>query len=125
MCVAGKGSPPPSLNAIEAIGAALGFRRSHRAGGSEEPRTGAQPTEVITYCSPFAVNVTGMESIADLVWIDKLFAGVRGVGGEFASALALKTRLPAVATTASVDGNLLINRPPSVSATGSQAISLP
>ena len=32
-----------------------------------------QPTEVITYCSPFAVNVTGMESIADLVGRDQSF----------------------------------------------------
>src|SRR5260221_10120033 len=73
MCGVGNGTLPPSLKAYRRLGPRLDSGVAIVRAGANRRETEPQPTEVITYCSPLAVNVTGIESIADLVWIDQNF----------------------------------------------------
>src|SRR5258708_40293509 len=69
----GNGPLPRSLKAYSRLGPRLDSGVAIVRAGAKRRDPEPQPTEVITYCSPFAVNVTGMESIADLVWRDQSF----------------------------------------------------
>src|SRR5260370_33652359 len=69
----GNGSLPPALKAYRRLGPRLDSGVAIVRAGAKRREPEPQPTEVITYCSPFAVNETGMESIADLVWRDQSF----------------------------------------------------
>src|SRR5712691_10374462 len=73
MCGVGNGTFPPSLKAYRRLGPRLDSGVAIVRAGANRRDPEPQPTEVITYCSPFADNVTGMESIADLVWMDQSF----------------------------------------------------
>src|SRR5467141_2704214 len=73
---AGKGTLLPSLNAYRRFGPRLDSGVAIVRAGAKRRDPEPQPTEVITYCSPFTENVTSMESIADLVWMDQSFFAV-------------------------------------------------
>src|ERR1700694_4209180 len=73
MCGAGKGTWPPRLKACSGFVPRLDWSVAIVRAGEKRRDPEPQPTEVITYCSPFTENVTGMESIADFVWMDQSF----------------------------------------------------
>src|SRR6266852_9721115 len=73
MCAVGNGTLPPSLKAYRRSGPRLDSGVAMVRAGAKRRDPDPQPTEVITYCSPLAKKVTGMESIADLVWLDQSF----------------------------------------------------
>src|SRR5437899_13095413 len=73
MCGAGKGTFPPSLKAYRRSGPRLDSAVAMVRAGAKRRDPEPQPTDVITYCSPLTEKVTGMESIADLVWMDQSF----------------------------------------------------
>src|SRR3989442_4527793 len=69
----GNGTLPPSLKVYKRFGPRLDSGVAIVRAGAKRREPEPQPTEVITYCSPFTENVTGMESIADLVLMDQRF----------------------------------------------------
>src|SRR5258708_15699931 len=72
-CGVGNGTLPPSLKAYSRSGPRFDSGVAMVRAGAKRREPEPQPTEVITYCSPLAVNVTGMASIADLVSTDQSF----------------------------------------------------
>src|SRR5437879_13120331 len=79
-CGVGNGTLPPSLKAYSRFGPRLDSGVAIVRAGAKRRDPEPHPTEVITYCSLFTENVTGMESIADLVWMDR--SEERRVGKE-------------------------------------------
>src|SRR6267154_5712078 len=76
ICGVGNGTLPPSLKAYRRLEPRLDSGVAMVRAGAKRREPEPQPTEVITYCSPLAVKVTGMESMADLVWTDQSFLPV-------------------------------------------------
>src|SRR6266436_2641752 len=60
----------PSLKASSRTGPRADSLVTIVRAGANNLEPDPQPTGVITYCSPFTENVTGMDSIAERVWID-------------------------------------------------------
>src|SRR5712691_1538183 len=73
ICGVGNGTLPPSLKAYRRSGPRFDSGVAMVRAGAKRREPEPQPTEVITYCSPFTARVTGMESIADFVWMDQSF----------------------------------------------------
>src|SRR5579862_8978459 len=69
----GKGTDPPSLKASRRAGPRFDFGVAmvHAGANSRDPEP--QPTGHKTYCSPFTMKVTGIDWMAEPVWIDHNF----------------------------------------------------
>src|SRR2546428_7302101 len=73
MCGVGNGAFPPSLKAYRRLGPGLGSGVALARAGANRRDPEPPPPEEITYCSPIPVNLTGLESTADVVWMDQSF----------------------------------------------------
>src|SRR5690242_17569631 len=72
----GNGTLPPILKAYKRSGPRFDSGVAMVRAGANKREPEPQPTEVMTYCSPFTEKVTGMDSMADLVSMDQSFLPV-------------------------------------------------
>jgi hypothetical protein len=90
----------PSLNAYSRTGPRFDSASPSLPRAAKQSRPDPHPTAVITYCSPFGANVTGTESIADLVLTDHTFFPLSAAyAANSPVPCPWKTRLPAVEST--------------------------
>src|SRR5207248_6156875 len=108
-----KGNIAAKLESVEALRAALRFRRGHGACGREQSRAGApanRSNDVL-----FAVHRKSHRNGIDCgLGLDgpQFFPRVRGVSGKLTSSLPLKNEIARGRENAAVDSNFLFDRPP-------------
>src|SRR5579863_2586387 len=69
----GKAAVAPSLKASRRVGPRFDCGVAIVQAGANNRDPEPHPTGVKTYCSPLTLKVTGIESMADPVWMDHTF----------------------------------------------------
>src|SRR5437660_6174494 len=93
----GKDIVAPSLNAYSRAGPRFDSGVAIVRAGANKREPEPHPTGVITYCSPFTENVTGIDSIAEPVLMDQIFFPVSAAyAANSPVPWSWNTRLPVV-----------------------------